>query len=74
MSNNRQQEEAAKMLIEAMKAGTAPWLRPWSSSNFPLCNGVTGHEYRGINLIRLLTSKNKVARMEYVEIQQIKHI
>ncbi|MDR2107086.1 MAG: ssDNA-binding domain-containing protein [Holosporaceae bacterium] len=54
MSNNKQQKEAAKMLIEAMKAGTAPWLRPWSASNFPLCNGVTGHEYRGINLIALL--------------------
>jgi antirestriction protein ArdC len=53
MNNNRQQEETAKMLIEAMKAGTAPWLRPWSASNFRLCNGVSGHEYSGINLIIL---------------------
>ncbi|MDR0606294.1 MAG: ssDNA-binding domain-containing protein [Bacteroidales bacterium] len=53
MSVNRQHEEVAKMLIEAMKEGTAPWLRPWSASIFRLCNGVSGHEYGGINLLTL---------------------
>jgi antirestriction protein ArdC len=53
MSNNKQQEEVAKMLIEAMKEGKAPWLRPWSSGNFRLCNGVSGHRYSGINLLTL---------------------
>jgi antirestriction protein ArdC len=53
MYDKNQQEEVAEMLIKALEHGTAPWLRPWAPSPFGLRNGVTGHEYRGINIVML---------------------
>jgi antirestriction protein ArdC len=53
MSIKNQTEEIAAMLIEAMEKETAPWMNPWKPSPHCLRNGVTGHEYRGINLLIL---------------------
>jgi len=45
-------------LIEMIKAGTAPWMRPWTPGiGFGLPhNGISGHRYRGANLMMLLGS------------------
>jgi antirestriction protein ArdC len=53
MDKNNQQKELATMLIEAMEQGSAPWQRPWSSSQLSLRNGVTGHLYSEINVLLL---------------------
>ena len=45
--------EIAEKFIRAMEQETAPWQRPWESSPFSLINGVTGHEYRGMNVLIL---------------------
>lgn len=47
------QDSIAEKFLKAMENGTAPWLRPWKSSPFTLRNGVTGHEYRGLNSLLL---------------------
>lgn len=36
-----------------MEGGTAPWQKAWSGSQYTLRNGVTGHEYSGLNVLRL---------------------
>lgn len=37
-------------IISALEAGTAPWVRPWSTlGDVRPRNGLTGHVYRGIN-------------------------
>jgi len=52
--------EVAEKLIEALKAGTAPWQKPWSSDGYPSFelpyNAVTGKRYQGINTISLIMS------------------
>jgi antirestriction protein ArdC len=53
MSKNNQQEEVATMLIEAMEQNAAPWMRPWKISPLRPHNGISGHEYRGLNLVLL---------------------
>lgn len=48
-------KEATDKMIEMIKAGTAPWMKPWNSTtnmNIP-CNGYTGHRYRGFNNLYL---------------------
>ncbi|MBN2722374.1 MAG: DUF1738 domain-containing protein, partial [Campylobacterales bacterium] len=49
----------AEKVIEAIEAGTAPWLKPWSGEelyqNYPR-NGLTGKDYNGINNINLSVS------------------
>ena len=52
--------QVAEKLIEQLKAGTAPWQKPWSSENLPAFelpyNVQTGNRYKGINtLIQLST-------------------
>jgi len=46
-------DEIAEKFIQAMEEGTAPWQKAWSGSQYTLKNGVTGHEYRGLNVLRL---------------------
>jgi antirestriction protein ArdC len=52
--------EVAEKLIEALKAGTAPWQRPWNSKGLPSFelpyNPVTGNRYQGINTLALIMS------------------
>lgn len=48
----------AEKLIEQLKAGTAPWQKPWSSDHLPAFelpyNAQTGNRYKGINTLSLL--------------------
>ena len=49
-------EVVAEKLIEQLKAGTAPWQRPWEvgqTGTLPM-NYTTGKRYRGINSIQLM--------------------
>ncbi len=50
-------EVVAEKLIEQLKAGTAPWQRPWepggASAYLPM-NPTTGKRYKGINAIHLM--------------------
>jgi antirestriction protein ArdC len=50
--------QVAEKLIEQLKAGTAPWQKPWNSGNLPAFelpyNAITGNRYKGINTLSLL--------------------
>ena len=50
----------AEKIISQLKAGTAPWLKPWragDTNSFQLpYNAVTGNRYKGINTLSLLTT------------------
>lgn len=49
-------EVVAEKLIEQLKAGTAPWQKPWAAGEFgsmPM-NPTTGNRYKGINSIQLM--------------------
>lgn len=52
--------EVAEKLIEALKAGTAPWQKPWNSKGLPAFqlpyNAVSGNRYQGINTLSLMMS------------------
>lgn len=47
------QDSIAEKFLKAMKSGIALWLRPWKSSPFTLKNGITGHDYKGMNAVLL---------------------
>ncbi|CAE6824269.1 DNA primase TraC [Paraburkholderia aspalathi] len=50
-------EVVAERLIEQLKAGTAPWQRPWEPGEpgaFIPLNPTTGKRYKGINAIQLM--------------------
>ena len=44
-------EEITNSLVEAIKAGTAPWTRPWAGREAP--KNISGREYSGINTLIL---------------------
>jgi antirestriction protein ArdC/phage/plasmid primase-like uncharacterized protein len=47
-------EEFASQIIEELKAGTAPWQKPWEAGERTLpCNPITGTVYRGVNTVML---------------------
>jgi antirestriction protein ArdC len=49
--------QVAEKVIEALRAGTAPWQRPWDSEGLPFIfpyNLQSGKRYRGINVVSLL--------------------
>ncbi len=49
-------EVVAEKLIEQLKAGTAPWQKPWAAGEFgsmPM-NPTTGNRYKGINSLQLM--------------------
>lgn len=51
-------EAVAEKLIEQLKAGTAPWQRPWDPGEpggFLPVNPTTGKRYKGINAIYLMS-------------------
>ncbi|NRT58047.1 ArdC family protein [Sphaerotilus uruguayifluvii] len=65
MSSSRMSEmyqEVTRQLVAAMRAGTAPWQRPWSAeqrvlpAQIPPFNPVTGTRYRGLNRLKLTLS------------------
>lgn len=51
----------ANQIIESLKQGTAPWLKPWEpgfgGGQIPF-NPVTGKRYRGINALYLMLNQN----------------
>ena len=47
-------EEITNSLVDAIKAGTAPWTRPWRGGEAP--KNISGREYSGINTL-ILTVK-----------------
>lgn len=58
-TQNQIREQITNQLIDAIKAGTIPWRRPWSSdSNAPGLHTSmsTGSPYRGINQLILMAS------------------
>jgi antirestriction protein ArdC len=47
--------EVTLRILNELKAGVAPWRRPWSATpgrNVP-CNGATDHRYNGVNVVLL---------------------
>ena len=50
--------EVAERLIEALRAGTAPWQKPWNSAGLPAFelpyNAISGNRYQGINTLSLI--------------------
>ncbi len=67
-------EEVAAKLIEQLKAGTAPWQKPWAAgvpNSFAPTNPVTGKRYRGANSIRLMCENRDDSRwMTYKQAQE----
>lgn len=58
-------EVVAENLIEQLKAGTAPWQRPWAPGEpggYMPMNPTTGKRYKGINAIQLLAQGRTDAR------------
>ncbi|AOW51166.1 MULTISPECIES: zincin-like metallopeptidase domain-containing protein [Legionella] len=51
----------ANQIIESLKAGTTPWLKPWEpgigNGQVPY-NPITGKRYRGINALYLMLNQN----------------
>jgi antirestriction protein ArdC/phage/plasmid primase-like uncharacterized protein len=45
----------AEKLIEQLRAGTAPWQKPWEPGAELPFNPVTGKRYRGINALQLMS-------------------
>jgi antirestriction protein ArdC len=58
-------EVVAEKLIEQLKAGTAPWQKPWEpgepNAYLPM-NPTTGKRYKGINAIHLMAQGRSDAR------------
>ena len=51
-------EEVAKRLIEMIKAGTAPWQKPWSAGQNALPHNLnSGHVYSGGNAVWLMAQE-----------------
>lgn len=46
-------KEVTQKIIEALKKGVGPWIKPWNSKGGPHRNAFTGHRYRGINVLLL---------------------
>lgn len=68
-------EVVANQIIESLKAGTAPWLKPWEpgvgNGQIPY-NPVTGKRYRGINALYLMVNQSDDNRwLTYKQAQSI---
>lgn len=46
-------DRITQRVIAALEAGTTPWARPWATKDAGPNNIVTGHYYRGINVLML---------------------
>ncbi len=56
MKTNDIYQQITDKIIAALEAGSAPWVKPWSSLGAPR-NAVTGREYSGINTVLLAMSE-----------------
>ena len=65
-------ESVAQRLIDQIKAGTAPWQRPYEAGmGIMPFNPVTGTRYKGINLVNLMTQEYDDPRwMTYKQAQE----
>ena len=68
-------EQVAEKLIEQLKAGTAPWQKPWNpghpNSIFPM-NPTSGKRYKGINAMQLMSQERSDNRwMTYKQAQAV---
>lgn len=53
-------EELAGKLVEQLKAGTAPWVRPWKpGERSGPYNALTGKSYRGLNAVALMAEQTE---------------
>ncbi|MGZ4823079.1 MAG: zincin-like metallopeptidase domain-containing protein [Terriglobales bacterium] len=57
MDNTKQpfHEAVAEKLIAQLRAGTAPWQKPWNAEAGLPFNPITGNRYRGINALQLVS-------------------
>jgi putative DNA primase/helicase len=57
-------DQVALQLIAQLKAGTAPWQRPWDGNiqGFMPYNPTTGKRYKGINAVWLLSQEREDSR------------
>jgi antirestriction protein ArdC/phage/plasmid primase-like uncharacterized protein len=53
-------KEVAGVIIEQLRRGTAPWVKPWEPGQVPShpMNPVTGKDYRGGNALWLMVQEN----------------
>ena len=68
-------EKVAEKLIEQLKAGTAPWQKPWEpgepNAYLPI-NPTTGKRYKGINVLNLIAQERSDARwMTYRQAESV---
>ena len=66
-------EEVADRLVEQIKAGTAPWQKPWEPGEEVLPhNASTGNRYKGFNAIWLMAQGREDSRwMTYKQAQEV---
>ena len=66
-------EEVADRLVEQIKAGTAPWQKPWEPGEEVLPhNASTGNRYRGFNAIWLMAQGREDSRwLTYKQAQEM---
>lgn len=60
---NAQRDLMVARILEEIEAGTAPWMKPWSSAvlrQMQPHNGATKHHYRGINVFWLMLMQEKM--------------
>lgn len=63
--------EITNRIVQALEAGTAPWVRPWTSTGHGCGaprNGASGHRYKGINI--LLTTMSGYGDSRWYSYQQ----
>jgi len=46
-------QEVTDRIVTAIEAGTPPWVKPWSVSDFRPRNATTQRPYRGVNSVLL---------------------
>ena len=65
-------EKVAENLIEQLKAGTAPWQKPWAPGELERPhNPVSGHVYKGVNTVNLMAQGQSDPRwMTYKQAQK----
>lgn len=62
-------QQITNKIIEALEAGTTPWVKPWASLGAPR-NAATGREYSGIN--NILLSMNSFSSNQWLTFNQAK--
>ena len=70
-------QEVTDSILASLEAGTAPWVRPWSSvqgGSYVPTNAATGRRYRGINVPILWATAEQMgyASNDWMTFQQAK--